>query len=394
MEQATGSELIARVRSGEKNAFAPLVERYQAIVRLIVAGMIAREDCARELVQEAILHAYLSLEHLRDPERFRSWLYGITLNVCRGYLRGQKVNELSLEALTGGMQGSADDVQALFADEIDPQAIVEERELHQIVLRAVNALPPKERVATLLFYYEQLRLEEIAAILNISVTAVKGCLHRARQQLRERLAWVYEELPGQVPARRRKTMMKATINVVRKNLSTQQDVVVLQDEEARRLLFIWIGASEALVIASGLTHVTPPRPHTVHLMASMMKAAGIQLQEVRVEALKDAVFYAVVKVQQGGQTHEIDARPSDALALAVLLDKPIYVAEEVMDACAMKVPAGRKLRAFSDDTVVDEQQVLNSMHEMLISRFPKAPMSKEELAAAERVFVEKMTEPI
>ncbi len=76
------------------------------------------------------------------------------------------------------------------------------------------------------------------------------------------------------------------------------------------------------------------------------------------------------------------------------MNSPIYVAEEVMNACALKVPEGRKLKAFSDDTVVDEQQVLNSMHEMLISRFPKAPMSKEELAAAERVFVEKMTEPI
>src|SRR5215472_11577538 len=99
MEQATDSELIARVRAGEKNAFAPLVERYQAMVRQIVVGMIAHQDCARELVQEAILHAYLSLEHLRDPARFKSWLYGITLNVCRGYLRGQKINELSLEAL-------------------------------------------------------------------------------------------------------------------------------------------------------------------------------------------------------------------------------------------------------------------------------------------------------
>ncbi len=96
MEQETDSELIARVRAGEKNAFALLVERYQAMVRHIVAGMIAREDYARELVQEAILHAYLSLEHLRDPTRFRSWLYGITLNICRGY--SQQTVVISVES--------------------------------------------------------------------------------------------------------------------------------------------------------------------------------------------------------------------------------------------------------------------------------------------------------
>ena len=72
---------------GDKEAFGLLVERYQQMVGHIANKMIADEWVARELAQEAILQAYLSLNHLKDASRFKSWLYGITLNICRSYLR-------------------------------------------------------------------------------------------------------------------------------------------------------------------------------------------------------------------------------------------------------------------------------------------------------------------
>jgi bifunctional DNase/RNase len=65
---------------------------------------------------------------------------------------------------------------------------------------------------------------------------------------------------------------------------------------------------------------------------------------VRIEELKDDIFYAVIKVRNGEVSHELDARPSDAIALAVFMDKPIYVAENVMERCALALPEGKALQ--------------------------------------------------
>ena len=75
---------------------------------------------------------------------------------------------------------------------LDPLNIIEERELYRTILQAVQALPPAQRQAALLFYYAQFRLHEIAAILGISVVAVKGRLHKARKQLRKQLLAHYQ----------------------------------------------------------------------------------------------------------------------------------------------------------------------------------------------------------
>ncbi len=182
------SELVVLARKGDKHTFGQLIERYTWMVKRIVIGKIAHEEIARELVQETFLQAYLSLDHLRDDSRFKSWLYGIALNVCRSYLREQRATILSLEDLMGGMHYDASDVLDMI---VDPQTLVEQRELQQFVFDAVQSLSPKDREVTLLFYYEELSLQEIASTLGISVVAVKGRLHRARNQLKELLSVLY-----------------------------------------------------------------------------------------------------------------------------------------------------------------------------------------------------------
>jgi len=349
------AELVALARSGDKSAFGQLIERYQQMVKRIALGMIANEDIARELAQEAILQAYLSLDHLRDNTRFKSWLYGITLNICKSYIREQKTDPYSLEALMGGMRCDVIDLSTCSINRhstvtLDPQEAAEQRELHHLVLNAVQTLSPKERAATLLFYYEQLSLQEIAAILEISVVAVKGRLHRARKQLRGQLSAVYADLRDVQHAasseQRRKTMIKVNIvDVI--NLIGQQGqsrcTVVLLDEPGRRAVPIWIGQSEGVTI-SMILHKNPmPRPMTINFTASILAATGSALEEVRIETLKDDVFYAVAKIRSGNTTQELDARPSDALALALLMDSPVYIAEEVLEKCGIALPEGKTL---------------------------------------------------
>ncbi len=324
MKQLTDAELVDHVRGGNKEAFGQLVERYQQMVGHIAKKMIADEWVVRELTQEAILQAYLSLDHLRDASRFKSWLYGITLNICRSYLHDQKMEMLSLETI---MRGVRIDNIANSDNMVDPQTIAEAHDLHRLVLGAIDELSTRDKEATLLFYYEQLTLQEIAVLLGVSVGAIKGRLHRSRKQLQERLSIAY--VPERRKEQRKMNTTQVTIEAVREHSGTRQCFVVLKDDHDARLI-ICIGRAEALTIAAGLTELSPPRPMTAHLMISLFNVTDIELKEVRIEAYNDDIFYAGITVVDGKGEHDLDARPSDALALAVLMKCPIFVADTLM----------------------------------------------------------------
>jgi RNA polymerase sigma factor (sigma-70 family) len=177
-------ELIFLARQGDKAAFSQLVLRYQPMAQRIATKVVSNEDLAQELVQDAILQAYVSLAKLHDLNCFKSWLYGIVLNVCRSNLRSRKIICFSLETIDGDLAAEP----LLIAGNLpNPEQVIEQREIETVLQEAIDTLSHKNRLATLLFYYEQLSLQEVADRLNISVGAVKGRLHKARHQLRKQL---------------------------------------------------------------------------------------------------------------------------------------------------------------------------------------------------------------
>jgi RNA polymerase sigma-70 factor, ECF subfamily len=178
-------ELVFQSKQGNKTAFGQLVLRYQPMAQRLATQVVSDPDWAQELVQEAMLQAYLSLDKLNDPERFKNWLYGIVLNICRNNLRRRKLVSFSLESIVGNW---AEASVSIAASSPDPQIIAEQEERNHAVLAAVDTLSPKNRSAILLFYHQQFSLEEVANHLNISVGAVKGRLHKSRHQLREQLS--------------------------------------------------------------------------------------------------------------------------------------------------------------------------------------------------------------
>ena len=93
---------------------------------------------------------------------------------------------------------------------------------------------------------------------------------------------------------------------------------------------IWVGAYEANAIALEIEKVSTPRPMTHDLIKNVMLGADMNLRKVVVSELKDDTFYAVIWAEKGGQAISIDSRPSDALALALRMDCPIFVDEEVL----------------------------------------------------------------
>jgi len=126
-------------------------------------------------------------------------------------------------------------------------------------------------------------------------------------------------------------MIEMTIDSIRVSLMNYQRVVILKEKGAGRYLPIWIGAAEADAIAVKLQGVNVPRPLTHDLLRLVIDSLGATVDSIIVNDLKSDTFYAKVVLNVDGGQVEIDSRPSDALALAVRAEVPIYVDEAVLD---------------------------------------------------------------
>jgi bifunctional DNase/RNase len=108
-------------------------------------------------------------------------------------------------------------------------------------------------------------------------------------------------------------------------------IVVLKDEDEKFFLPIWVGIFEANAIALQLENVTTPRPMTHDLLKTMIGELNGRVTRVVINDLRDSTFFAQIRVIAGSRTLELDARPSDAIALALRVEAPIFVAQTVLD---------------------------------------------------------------
>ncbi len=112
-------------------------------------------------------------------------------------------------------------------------------------------------------------------------------------------------------------------------------VLLLKDDGAQRALPVWIGMFEANAIATCLAGMKSPRPMTHDLLYNTFTQAGYRVSKVVITELKDTTFFAVIYLSSNSGKIELDSRPSDAVALAVRSDAPIYVMEDVLDRSAV-----------------------------------------------------------
>jgi len=126
-------------------------------------------------------------------------------------------------------------------------------------------------------------------------------------------------------------MVEVTIDSVRVSLMSQQRVVILKEVGSDRFLPIWIGPYEAEAITIRLQELEVIRPLTHDLLRDVIRKLQANILRIVINDLRDDVFYAHIILEHDGEQIEIDSRPSDAIALAVRANVPIYVAERVMD---------------------------------------------------------------
>lgn len=111
---------------------------------------------------------------------------------------------------------------------------------------------------------------------------------------------------------------------------TNMPIVILKDNDEKNTVPIWIGLLEASAIATQLENIELPRPMTHDLLKNILDTLKVDVVRIEVNDLKDNTFYATLYVKLDGKTYAIDSRPSDAIAIALRTDSPVYISEEVI----------------------------------------------------------------
>jgi RNA polymerase sigma factor (sigma-70 family) len=327
---AAGSDadLVSASLRGEKDAFAALIIRHQPTAVALATRVLGSADLGRDAVQEATVAAMSGLDQLRSADRFGAWFCGITLNVARRWLRQLRAE---LRARLPD-QASA---------EPGPQELAELAELTAAVRAAVAQLAAGQREAVLLFYLQGLTHREVAAELGISVGAVKARLHQARAALTPPLTAFAAPSKETVMTASASAPAWADVFVAEVRVYEADDeaaesarhrhVMVLAEQNGDRRLPIWIGPAEAIALALSLEAQETPRPLTYQMARGLLEASGAKVAEVRITRLVDGTFYAAVMVDGPAGRQEVDARPSDAVNLALVTGAAIRADSALLD---------------------------------------------------------------
>lgn len=386
MTNPTDAVLVQQSLDGDKAAFSLLVTRHLPRVRRVLLATVRHAADVDDLLQETFLQAYLSLDKLRDPSRFRAWACGIGLNLARMQYRALPKELVSWE-MVDGWETAVSDTKPT------PEQLAEKQLTLARLQQAIADLPPAEREALLLVYRDGLTHKETAVQLNASISAIKVRVHRGRRRLRDKLQPDWGDVP---PPRRQFDLEKPMINVhiqdvlakkpaidtqtilkpvldalpkehheafldgvsfsitgmmqmwdIMQSLPDEQRqpvqdaltpimphrIVLLRENDGDRILPIWIGPVEAEVLALKLRNKKFERPITHDLITTLIDLGNTKLQAASISRLHKGIYYGSLFVQLGnnGEQVEVDCRVSDAINIALRLDIPITVAPAVID---------------------------------------------------------------
>lgn len=186
MIQNTDQDYIEQIRSGNVDAYAALVTKYQRMIFTLALRMVGNREDAEEVSQDTFVKAYKALDSFKGTSKFSTWLYRIVYNTSLDYIKKNKriilsehIDEIN-EADIGSMQNAL--------------TYIEAKEKKQLIEKALLQLPEEERVLLTLFYFEELSLKEISEIVKISYDNVKIKLHRSRKKLYHILKNVVEPI--------------------------------------------------------------------------------------------------------------------------------------------------------------------------------------------------------
>jgi RNA polymerase sigma-70 factor (ECF subfamily) len=181
---ATDEELVARATAGDLDSFNQLVSRWERPIYALAYRTLGREEEARDVVQDAFLRAFRGLKGFKGEAKFSSWLYRITLNLCRDWIRRER--RAPLVQVPEG-DDSMNLAEQMPSPDESVEDLVSRREMSRAVSLAMAELPEEQRTAIMLKEYQGLTFQEIAELLDCPLSTVKTRLYQGLSVLRRRL---------------------------------------------------------------------------------------------------------------------------------------------------------------------------------------------------------------
>ena len=182
--------LIKGLQQGDEKMFSLMVETYQHMVFNTVLGLVQNFEEAEDLSQDVFVLVFQQIQSFRSASKFSTWLYSIAVRTALNHLRKQKPKKRAAQIKRFfGMEMEQEIVQADFHH---PGVILDNKEYAAVLFKSLQQLPENQRVAFLLVKTEDMRYDEVAEILGVSVKGVEGLMHRAKENLRNVLNEYYK----------------------------------------------------------------------------------------------------------------------------------------------------------------------------------------------------------
>lgn len=190
-------ELIQQLREGDELAFKALVTTYQDMVYNTAMGIVQSSEDAEDVAQEVFIQVYRSIDQFKGDARLSTWIYRITTTKALDHIRSKKRKKRF--AFITSLFGPNDELVHEPVDFQHPGVALDRKEQAALLFRMIDQLPENQKVAFTLHKTEELSYQEIAEVMQLSVSAVESLLFRARQNLRKLLEKHYQQNNSQEP---------------------------------------------------------------------------------------------------------------------------------------------------------------------------------------------------
>jgi RNA polymerase sigma-70 factor (ECF subfamily) len=187
-------EIVRAVCAGDTEAFAELVDRYQAMAIKVAFSLLGNEQDAYDAAQEAFISAYQALPRFRGGAKFSTWLYRIVANKCKDvYRKRARRADSWLRISTTGSSAREDQIMDIHDPQSGPALKLYNREVAEALSEAISELPLKQRMAFVLHHLHGMALNEVADVMQCRVGTVKSHVFRATTALKSRMQpWLQE----------------------------------------------------------------------------------------------------------------------------------------------------------------------------------------------------------
>jgi RNA polymerase sigma factor (sigma-70 family) len=184
-------ELIQQLRAGDEQAFKSLVTNYQDLVYNTALGIVQNSEDAEDVAQEVFIQVYRSIDQFKGDARLSTWIYRITTTKALDHIRSRKRKKRF--AFITSLFGANDELVHEPVDFQHPGVALDRKEQAALLFQMIAQLPENQKVAFTLHKTEELSYQEIADVMQLSVSAVESLLFRARQNLRKLLEKYYQQ---------------------------------------------------------------------------------------------------------------------------------------------------------------------------------------------------------